>query len=150
MITGLGRRRELAMDHHAATHSGNHPTSARKSPFSRSIILRSNDEGRRTLGFPALQNNRGKRIWFDPPRSVICTLNGGVVNTDCFVLGIWDGGARLRVRDASILTEFELLFAPGPASVRRRCKRLSVCGNEMDVEFKQTTPSYVMKRGQEA
>jgi len=34
--------------------------------------------------------------------------------------------------------------------VRRRCKRLSVCGNEMDVEFKQTTPSYVMKRGQEA
>jgi hypothetical protein len=32
------------MDDHSATHDGNRPSSARKSPFSRAIILRSDDE----------------------------------------------------------------------------------------------------------
>jgi hypothetical protein len=150
MITGLSRRRELAMADHSASHTGNRPSSARKSPCSRAIILRSDDEGRRTIGFPALQNERLKRVWFDPPRSVICALNGGAVCTECLILGIWDSGARLCVRDDSILTEFDLLFASSPRPVRRRCKRLWVCGNVMDVEFKPTTPGYVTKSGQDA
>lgn len=135
------------MDHYAGTHSGKRPSFARKSPLSRSIVLRSDDGQSRTIGFPALQNDRPKRVWFDPPRSVICTLDGEEVCTDCLVLGVWDGGARLRVQDASILTEFDLLFAGGPRPVRRRCKRLSVSGNVVDVEFKRTTPCYLMESG---
>src|SRR6201999_2473120 len=108
------------MDHYAGTHSENRLASAGKSsPSSRSIILRSDGGKPRTLGFPALQNDRRKRVWFDPPRSAICVLNGGAACTDCLVLGIWDSGARLRVRDASVLTEFDLLFASGPKPVRR-------------------------------
>lgn len=140
---------ELAMDHHAGTHDGTRPSLTRNSSFFRSIVLRSDDKGPRTLGFPALPNDRRKPVWFDPPRSVICTLDGGAVCTDCLVLGIWDGGARLRVQDASILTEFDLLFAPGPRPVRRRCKRLSVQGNVMDVEFKRTRPCYALESGQD-
>ena len=124
------------MHHHSATHYGN--------------LVRSDDKRPRTIGFPALQNDRQKRVWFDPPRSVICTLDGGAVCTDCLVLCIWDSGAKLRVRDASILTEFDLLFASGPRPVRRRCKRLSVRGNVMDVEFKRGAPCYVLESGQDA
>lgn len=134
----------------AATDNGNRHASAGKSAFSRSIILRSDHEERRTIGFPALQNDRRKEVWFDPPRPVICTLNGGALSTDCLVLAIWEGGARLRVEDASIFTEFDVFFASGPMPVRRRCKRLSVRGNVVDVEFKQTKPDYVMKSGQDA
>jgi hypothetical protein len=149
MITGLGRRRELAMDDHSATHNGNRLSLARKSPCPRSIILRSDDDGHRTTGLPALQKDKPKRVWLDPPWSIICILGGGAAPTDCLVLGIWDSGARLQVRDASILTEFDLLFASGPRPVRRRCKRRSVSGNVMDVEFMRMTPSYVMESGQD-
>jgi hypothetical protein len=139
------------MDDRSVIHNGTRPSSGRKSPFSRSVVLRSdNDEGPRTIGFPALPNDRPKKVWFDPPLAVICTLNGGAVCTDCVVLGIWDSGARLRVPDAGILTEFDLLFTSGPRPVRRRCKRLSVRGNVIDVEFKQTRPRYVMESGQDA
>lgn len=125
------------MHHHSATHNGNR-------------LVRSDDERPRTIGFPAIQNDRRKRVWFDPPRSVTCTLDGGTVCTDCVVLCIWDSGATLRVGDVGILTEFDLLFASGPRPVRRRCKRLSVRGNVMDVEFKRRTPCYVLEAGQEA
>jgi hypothetical protein len=138
------------MHHHAADHNANRTSLARKSPFSRSIVLRSDDEGPRTIGFPALQIDRRKQVWFDPPRPAICILNGGAVSTDCLVLGISDNGARLRIRDPSNLSEFDLLLASGPRPVRRRCKRLSLFGDVMDVEFKRTRPSYVMEGGQDA
>ncbi|HEU5092206.1 MAG TPA: hypothetical protein VFT30_05950, partial [Nitrospira sp.] len=140
----------LAMDHHAATDYGNRVLTGRSSsPLSRSTVLRSRDGGTRTIGFPALQNERQKRVWFDPPRSAICKLDGGAQCADCLVLGVWDSGARLRIEDTSIPAEFDLLFASGPKPVRRRCKRLSVCGDVMDVEFKRTKPSYVLDTGQE-
>jgi hypothetical protein len=120
------------MHQHTATRNGNR-------------LVRSDDERPRTIGFPALQNDRRKEVWFDPPRSVICILDGGAVCTDCLVLCIWDGGAKLRVADGSILTEFDLLFASGPRPVRRRCKRRLVRGNVMDVEFKRTAPRYVLR-----
>lgn len=135
------------MPHHSATQDDNRASSG-KIPVPRAIVLRSGHAARRTLGFPALPDGP-KRVWFDPPRLGICTLDGGAAATDCLVLGIWDGGARLRVRDARLLTEFDLLFASGPKPVKRRCKRLLVRGQIIDVEFKRTTPCYVMESGPE-
>jgi hypothetical protein len=137
------------MHHHSETQNKAPVSFAGESRLSRSIVLRSNDDRVLTIGFPAIQNDRPKRVWFDPPRPAICTLDGGAVCTDCLVLSIWDGGARLRIEDPSVLTEFDLLFASGPRPVRRRCKRLMVRGNVMDVEFKRNVPSYVMESVQD-
>lgn len=125
------------MQNQPATDSGNR-------------LVRSNEVRPRTLGFPALQNDRPKKVWFDPPRPVTCTIEGGVVCTDCLVLCIWDFGAKLRFRDASILTEFDLFFATGPMPVKRRCKRRLVRGNVMHVEFKREPPDYFSESGQDA
>jgi hypothetical protein len=133
------------MPSHSSTHNENQSSPASDNSLNRSIILRCKDKGPRTIGFPAIRNDRRKTVWFDPPRPVKCTLDGREICTDCLVLGIWEGGARLRVRNPSLLTEFDLLFAPGPRPVRRRCKRLRVRGNVMDVEFKQTTPGYALE-----
>lgn len=62
---------------------------------------------------------------------------------DCLVLGVWEHGARLRVRDARGLTEFDLIFSSGPKPVKRRCKRLSVRGNVVEVEFEKKKIRYV-------
>ena len=102
------------------------------------------------MGFPTLQDERRKRVWFDPPWGGRCRLDAGAVCTDCLVLGIWEDGARLRVRDAGAFTEFDLLFSSGPRAVRRRCKRVSVHGDVMDVEFKRNTPGYWLEFEQKA
>jgi hypothetical protein len=145
LITGLGPRWTLAMNDRAATQIDNRSSAGGRSPFFHSPVLRSNEKGRQTLGFPSLQANKRKTVWFDPPRCAVYTFDGGAAYTDCLVLGIWDGGAKLRVRNGDIPVEFDLLFALGPRPVWRRCKRSSTCDNVMDVEFKKATPRFVME-----
>src|ERR1700727_260018 len=94
-----------------------------------------NNQKLRTLGFPALQNGERKTVRFDPPRSAICISPDGLLCTNCLVIGVWEKGARLHVQDAQALNEFVLLFATAPRPVTRRCKRVSVRGNLIDVEY---------------
>jgi hypothetical protein len=96
----------------------------------------------RTLGFPALQSGNEKTVRFDPPRSAICISLEGRFCTECLVVSVWDGGARLNVEDVQALTEFVLLFATAPRPVMRRCKRVAVCGKLIDVEYVRDVPSY--------
>jgi hypothetical protein len=96
----------------------------------------------RTLGFPALQSGSEKTVRFDPPRSAICISPDGLRYSDCLVISVWDRGARLDVEDAQALTEFVLLFATAPRPVMRQCKRVTVCGKLIDVEYVRDVPSY--------
>lgn len=134
----------FVMDHHAANYSENRPSPGKRNPVFRAVVLRSESGKLRTIGFPALRES-AKKVWFDPPRPAICTLDGGADCTDCLVLGIWDSGARVRIEDASFLDEFDLLFTSGPRPVRRRCKRVSVRGDVIDIVFKRTTPSHMLE-----
>lgn len=95
-----------------------------------------------TLGFPALQNGKRKTVRFDPPRSAICVSTDGQLCTECLVISVWDQGARLHVQDAQALTEFALLFATSPKPVTRQCKRVSVRGNLIDVEYTREYPCH--------
>lgn len=86
-----------------------------------------------------------KTVWFDPPRSVICSFELSTVRVRCFILGIWDGGATLRVHDPRLFAEFDLLFGSDRRPVWRRCQLLAVRGNVIDVEFKLATPQYSLR-----
>jgi hypothetical protein len=125
------------------TQNGNHSSLAAINPARRSIVLSSADQE-----FAEVRpiEKRRKSVWLDPPWPVVCTLDEEAVRIDCLVLGIWDSGARLRVPDASKLTQFDLLFASGPTTVMRRCKRLLVQGNVIDVEFQPKTPKYLLQQ----
>ena len=130
---------ELAMHNNAtAIQDGHRLPLAETSSVRRSIVLRSTNDGQAATR-PAKDEKR-KRVWFDPPRPVVCTLDSGATLADCVVLGIWETGARLRVQDARLLKEFDLHFALGPRPVMRRCKRLLVQGDVMDVQFQLRSP----------
>ena len=121
------------------TQAGNHSQLAAVSPIRRSVVLQAAEIAPAALR-STVQNTRRKKVWLDPPWPVVCAYDGGTVRIDGLLLGIWDHGARLRVNDASPLTEFDLLLASGPRPVTRRCKRLSVWGCVIDVEFKPRAP----------
>src|SRR5690348_13190298 len=91
-----------AMESNSAAQNDARTSSSGRSRSPESIVLGSHDSGPRTLGFPALQNDRTKRVWFDPPWPGLCLLDGGTGSTDCVVLGVWENGARIRVRDPRI------------------------------------------------
>ncbi|WP_147407755.1 hypothetical protein [Rhodopseudomonas palustris] len=121
-----------------ALQGGNQSSRAVDSPIRRAVVLRSVDETPAAV-CPTVKRPLQKRVWFDPPRPVVCALDEGAT-VECVVLGIWNSGARIRAQSPRLLTEFNLLFASGPAPVWRRCKRLVVRGDVVDVEFLPKTP----------
>ena len=121
-------------DSAAAVRNGTLSSSTARNSTRRAIVLRSVDEIT-APAVPTVKKARQKTVWLDPPWPVLCILNGEAAEAECVVLAIWDGGATLRARDVSQLTEFDLQFSSGPRPVRRRCKRSVVRGNVMDVEF---------------
>ncbi len=138
---------EAVMHHGQATQSKNEPLSGPKTGSSRAIAQPQNGQKPRTLGFPALQSEKIKRVRFDPPRSALCISPDGLLCTDCLVISVWEHGARLRVQEVQALTEFVLLFPSGPRPVTRQCKRVSVRGNLIDVEYSREPQCYAKHMG---
>jgi hypothetical protein len=74
----------------------------------------------------------------------------GMWSTDCLVLSVWDTGAQLRVRRPGDLTEFYLLFTSSLRAVFRQCRRVSTCGNVIDVAYERKQPDFLLKAGLDA
>jgi hypothetical protein len=98
-----------------------------------------------TLGFPALRA-KPKRVTFTDPLDARCVALDESWSTDCQVLSVWDGGARLLVRDPQDLTRFFLIFASGPKPVFRRCRRVWVRGNKLEVNYERQQPCFALER----
>ena len=62
---------------------------------------------------------------------------------DCLVLSVRDNGAQLQLR-VHDLSEFFLLFTSSVKPVYRRCKRVSVRGDEIEVEYQRREPSFAL------
>jgi len=99
----------------------------------------------RTLGFPALRTEL-KKVTFTHPLDARCVALDESWSTDCQVLSVWEGGARLLVRDPQDLTRFFLIFASSPKLVFRRCKRVWGRGNELEVSYERQPPCYALER----
>jgi hypothetical protein len=100
-----------------------------------------------TIGFPAEDRHKTKRVNFDPPISARCLATDGKQTFECEVMTVWATGAHLRVKQPSYLDEFVLLFAWSPTVVSRRCKRLWCRGEEVCVEYVKTRRSYSLEHG---
>jgi hypothetical protein len=98
-----------------------------------------------TIGFPAEDRHKTKRVNFEPPISARCLTADGSWTGDCEVMTVWATGARLRLKQPSYLDEFVLLFAWSPTVVSRRCRRVWCRGEEVCVEYVKTRPCYSME-----
>jgi hypothetical protein len=69
----------------------------------------------------------------------------GVCCTDCLVLSVWDTGAQLQVGRPGDLAEFYLVFTSSPKPVFRRCKRVGICGDLIEVAYQSKQPDFLLK-----
>ena len=99
----------------------------------------------RTLGFPALRTE-SRRVTFTQPLAARCVALDETWSTDCQVLSVWTNGARLLAGNPKDLARFLLFFASGPMPVFRRCKRVWVRGNELEVSYERRQPSFAPER----
>ncbi|SHN65824.1 hypothetical protein [Bradyrhizobium erythrophlei] len=122
--------------HHDKAAQKTSPSKSEKVPLARAVVLHEDDK-LRTVGFPALHQTETKRVTFATPLYAKCTPIDGVWSTDCLVLSVWDTGAQLQVRRPGDLTEFYLLFTSSFRPVFRQCRRVSACGNVIQVEYQR-------------
>lgn len=99
----------------------------------------------RTFGFPALRTE-SKRVTFTPPLYARCVALDGSWSTDCRVLIVSNDGARLLVRNPEGLNMFLLFFVSSPKPVFRRCRRIWVRRNELEVSYERLQPSFALER----
>lgn len=118
------------------------PQQARQDRLPRAIVLHGNGDTSQTLGFPSTGPERQKRVWFNPPRTGICLIDHEGLRFDCLVLGVWEDGARLMVRDAPALDDFVLAFTNGPRPVKRPCRVVCANANILDVAYTGKFPKY--------
>ena len=112
--------------------------------------LRQNDNGLRTVGFPALRPTTPKRVIFSSPLHARCMSIDGICSIDCLVLSVWETGAQLQVRRPSELADFYLLFTSSLRPVFRQCRRLSTCSNVIQVAYQRKQPDFLLKAGLDA
>lgn len=96
---------------------------------------------------PIVAKKQPKIVTFDPPLNAQCTSIDGTRREGCLVLSVWDGGARLRLKEPTALaqfSEFFLLFTLSQKPVFRDCKRVWTHGYEIEVEYRQKQASYLM------
>ncbi len=98
-----------------------------------------------TLGFPALRTE-SKKVTFTHPLDARCVALDESWSIDCQVLRVWDDGARLFVPDPLDVTRFFLIFVSSPKLVLRRCKRVWVRGNELEVSYERQRPCFALER----
>ena len=132
------------MQHHRAAQNNTSLPKRGKVPLARAVVLHQEDQ-LRTVGFPALHRTDSKRVTFQRPLYARCMSIDGVWATDCLVLTVWDAGAQLQVRRPSDLTEFYLLLTSSPRPVFRQCRRVSTCGNVIQVEYQRRQPDFLLK-----
>jgi len=131
------------MHHHRAAQNRT-PPPRRGLPLVRAVVLHQEDK-LRTVGFPALHRTDSKRVTFQTPLYAKCMSIDGVWSTDCLVLTVWDAGAQLQVRRPSDLTEFYLLLTSSFRPVFRQCRRVSTCGNVIQVDYQRRQPDFLLK-----
>lgn len=110
----------------------------------RAIVLHQTDGNKQTLGFPPFNLAEPKRVIFSTPFYAICMSVDGLWSTNCSVLSVWDTGAQLEVSLPGDLTEFYLLFTSPPRPVSRQCKRVSTCGNVIEVACLRKQPAFLL------
>jgi len=98
-----------------------------------------------TFGFPPLRTE-SKRVTFSQPLYARCVALDESWSTDCQVLSVWNDGARLAARNPKDLTSFFLIFVSSPKPVFRRCKRVWVRGNEIEVSYERQPPCFGLER----
>jgi hypothetical protein len=96
-----------------------------------------------TVGFSALRKEL-KRVTFDPPLYARCMSIDGMWSMDCLVMSVWDSGARLQARWPREIREFFLLFTSSVKPVYRRCKRVRMRGQQIEVEYQRMRPSFAL------
>ncbi|MEH2563683.1 hypothetical protein V1289_003310 [Bradyrhizobium sp. AZCC 2289] len=94
----------------------------------------------RTIGFPSFRTER-KCVKFDPEFAAKCISIDGIRSNNCLVVSVWDGGARAKLMWSRHLTEFFLAFTSSVKLVYRRCKRVRLRGEEIEVEYQRKPPS---------
>ena len=113
----------------------------------RAIVLHKKDRNKQTLGFPPFNLAEPKRVIFSIPLCARCVSADGLWSTNCFVLSVWDTGAQLEVSLPGDLTEFYLLFTFPPRPVSRQCRRVSTCGNVIEVACLRKQPAFLLNAG---
>lgn len=98
-----------------------------------------------TFGFPPLRTEP-KRVTFSHPLEAQCIALDESWSTGCQVLSVWDGGARLATENPKDLTSFFLIFVSSPKPVFRRCKRVWVRGNQLEVSYERQPPCFALER----
>ena len=112
----------------------------------RAIVLHQK-ANKQTLGFPPFNLAEPKRVLFSAPICARCVSADGLWSTDCLVLCVWDTGAQLQVSLPGDLTEFYLLFTSSQKPVSRQCRRVSICGNVIEVAFLRKQPAFLLNAG---
>ena len=111
----------------------------------RAIVPHKKDRNKQTLGFPPLPEP--KRVIFSTPIFARCMSADRLWSTSCRVLCVWDTGALLQVSLPSDLTQFYLLFTSSQKPVCRQCRRVSICGNVIEVAYLRTQPAFLLNAG---
>lgn len=119
----------------------------RNKSLPRAIVLHKEDRNKQTLGFPPFNLAEPKRVIFSTPLCARCVSADGLWSTNCLVLSVWDTGAHLEVSFPGDLTEFYLLFTSPPRPVSRQCRRVSTCGNVIEVACLRKEPAYLLNAG---
>lgn len=112
----------------------------------RAIVFKQ-DTNKQTLGFPPFILAEPKRVIFSTPICARCASADGVWSTNCLVLCVWDTGAQLQVSLPGDLTEFYLLFTSSQKPVSRQCRRVSICGNVIEVAYLWKQPAFLLNAG---
>lgn len=113
----------------------------------RAIILSENLRAPQTLGFPALNQTKPRRVAFSIPLHARCTSVDGLWAASCRVLSIWDVGAQIEASFPDDFTQFYLLFTPLPRLVSRLCKRVITRGSLIEVLYLRRQPTFLMSAG---
>ncbi|WP_035686466.1 hypothetical protein [Bradyrhizobium sp. Cp5.3] len=84
-----------------------------------------------------------RRVQFNPPLEANYMTVDGIRSGNCLVLNTGDDGALLE-HVPPTLREFFLIFTSASAvrPVYRRCKRASIQGTKMDVDYDRTQPCF--------
>jgi hypothetical protein len=115
--------------------------------LSPTIGLIKKDRNKQTLGFPPLNLAEPKRVIFSTPICARCVSADGLWSTNCLVLCVWDTGAQLQVSLPGDLTQFYLLFTSSQKPVSRQCRRVSICGNVIEVAYLRKQPAFLLNAG---
>jgi hypothetical protein len=113
----------------------------------RAIVLHKKDRNKQTLGFPPFNLAEPKRVIFSTPLCARCVSADGLWSTNCLVLSVWETGAQLEVSLPGDLTEFYLLFTSPPRPFSRQCRRVSTCGNVIEVACLRNQPAFMLNAG---